>query len=131
MDGLTAMHVAHGEFERRLRTVRSDQWSAQTPCDEWTVRDLVIHNVLVAQWYALLVRGATMGEVRRTSPQDADRLGEDPLAAFVGTAASVEAAFEEPGALDRSCHFVWDGTRGEQLLEYRILDSAIHAWDLG
>jgi hypothetical protein len=32
---------ASAEFERKLRAVRSEQWSWPTPCTEWNVRQLV------------------------------------------------------------------------------------------
>src|SRR5262245_57479862 len=41
----TRYHTLADTFERRLHDVAPDQWSNQTPCTEWTVRDLVGHVV--------------------------------------------------------------------------------------
>jgi uncharacterized protein (TIGR03086 family) len=120
--------VANDEFARRLRLVGPDQWTRPTPCSEWDVRALVNHVVGGNVRYQLLLRGAATERVEAT--RATDHLGDDPLASFLATADEVVACFREDGALERIVqHRAGDRTGGE-LLSMRILDAAVHAWDL-
>jgi uncharacterized protein (TIGR03086 family) len=76
----------------------------------------------------MLLHGATTDEVEAT--RAVDHLGEDPVASFAATAAELTAAFGEPGAMARTaCHRAGE-RNGAQLLGMRVLDIAVHTWDL-
>ena len=45
-------------FDQRYAGIMEDQWAAATPCDQWTVRDLVDHVTTVQLLMSQLV-GAT------------------------------------------------------------------------
>ena len=129
MDGLDALSSANTGFERRLRLVRPDDWGRPTPCEEWDVRALVNHVVGANRRYAMLLQGASAVEVHAT--RSADHLRDDALAAFLATADEVTAAFREEGALERMAHHDAVGDRtGAELLGMRVLDVAVHSWDL-
>jgi uncharacterized protein (TIGR03086 family) len=115
-------------FAQRLARVQPDQWTAPTPCTEWDVRALVNHVVGANRRYTLLLHGATAGEVDAT--RTVDHLGLDPVASFVATATELNAAFREPDALNRTAHHPAGEHTGTQLLEMRVLDVAVHTWDL-
>jgi uncharacterized protein (TIGR03086 family) len=127
-DALELLVVANGEFARRLRLVAAEDWRRPTPCTEWDVRALVNHVVGGNIRYQLLLKGARSEEVEAT--RSVDHLGDEPLAAFVNTADTVVACFAEDGALERIGHHATGDRTGRELLSMRILDSAIHAWDL-
>ena len=59
-----------------------------------------------------------------------DHLGDDPVGAFAALADEMTAAFQEAGALSRSVHHPAGDRSGETLLEMRIMDFTLHAWDL-
>jgi uncharacterized protein (TIGR03086 family) len=59
-----------------------------------------------------------------------DHLGDDALASFVATADGVVACFHEVGALECIAHHATGDRTGRELLLMRILDAAIHGWDL-
>ncbi|WP_246258265.1 TIGR03086 family metal-binding protein [Amycolatopsis anabasis] len=128
-DGLLERFVlASSEFERKLRAVRSGQWSWPTPCTEWNVRQLVNHMARGNLSYLHLLRGGTSADFLRL--RDADALGADPLAAYTRSARECAEAFAEPGALGRVLDYPLGRVPGYQALAVRTTDSAIHTWDL-
>jgi uncharacterized protein (TIGR03086 family) len=127
-DPLELLVVANDEFARRLRLVEPDDWRRPTPCSECDVRVLVNHVVGANVRYRLLLHGAPTEQVEAT--RAVDHLGDDALASFVATADGVVGCFREPGALDRVVHHATGDRTGRALLSMRILDAAIHGWDL-
>jgi uncharacterized protein (TIGR03086 family) len=120
--------VANDEFARRLRLVGPGDWRRPTPCSEWDVRALVNHVVGANVRYQLLLHGAPSEQVEAT--RLVDHLGDDALGSFVATADGVVACFREDGALERVAHHATGDRTGRELLSMRILDAAVHAWDL-
>jgi uncharacterized protein (TIGR03086 family) len=125
---LELLGEANEAFTQRLALVGPDDWTRPTPCSEWNVRALVNHVVGANVRYQLLLRGASTEQVEAT--RAVDHLGDDPLAAFVATAHTVVEYFRAGGALDRVAHHVTGDRTGSELLSMRILDVAIHGWDL-
>jgi uncharacterized protein (TIGR03086 family) len=78
--------------------------------------------------YTMLLDGATAAEVDAT--RTADHLGADPVASFVTTAAALHTAFRQPDALVRTAQHPVGERTGAQLLDMRVLDVAVHTWDL-
>lgn len=128
MGPFDALSRASDEFERRLRGIDTDQWDRSTPCEGWTVRDLVRHVVAGNRMAVLLLRGGERDEVIEhvkafvvTDPVDE---------AFARSAEEQAAAFKEPGAFDRTCHHPAGDIPGVRLLGFRVGDLTVHAWDL-
>jgi uncharacterized protein (TIGR03086 family) len=115
-------------FGRRLRGVRPGQWGWQTPCTEWTVRELVNHMTRGNLSYVLLLQGGTAAEFLRQ--RDADALGADPVGAYTRSVQACAGAFAAPGALDRVLDYPLGKITARQALAVRTADSTIHTWDL-
>lgn len=104
------------------------QWSAPTPCAEWTVRDLLNHLVSDNHWAAELAAGATIAEVG--DRLEGDLLGPDPAGAYHRSAEAAAAVFERPDALTAPCAVSYGPVPGEVYAGHRFLDVLIHGWDL-
>ncbi|MDK0523238.1 TIGR03086 family metal-binding protein [Streptomyces sp. ML-6] len=123
----------HGEalrlFTDRVHAVRDDQWSAPTPCTEWTVRDLVAHLTAEQLWVpSLVTEGRTVAEVGDAF--DGDVLGDDPVAAWDRAAAGAREAFAAPGALERTVNLSYGDTPADAYCAQMVTDAVVHAWDL-
>ncbi len=104
--------------------IRDDQWSAPTPCTDWTVHDLVNHLVGVNLVFAALLRDQTPPE------RGADHLGDNPPGAYRDSGVAMQAAFELPGVLERTHHGPLGAATGAARLHVRIADLLTHGWDL-
>lgn len=117
---------AGAEFERAVRALPADAWEWPTPCD-MPVRELVEHVVVGNRFTALLLAGVDRDEARRQAA--GDPLGDDPVAAVIGSTQEQAAAFArcDPAQLV-------PGPKGdvpvETFLRFRLIDLAVHAWDL-
>lgn len=97
------------DFAVRVEGIAPELWSAQTPCSDWNVRDLVAHVIGTHRWVIATLDGAepvelnqaddllkqwsaASGDIRealddeeRASKVVSTMLGEQPFASFVGT----------------------------------------------
>jgi len=128
MEPLEALARADAEFDRRLRAITPDDLDRVTPCDGWTVRDLVNHIVIGNRASVVLLEGGSREDGMALFGTDA--LGDDYLVAYEDSVADARAAFAEPGALDLTVHHAMGDIPAPQLLGFRIADLTLHAWDL-
>jgi uncharacterized protein (TIGR03086 family) len=128
MDHFTALDRATAGFTATLAQVDDDQWAAPSSNPGWSVRDLVNHVVGGNRRYVVLLTGAPTAEVEAL--RTLDHLGTDPIAAFAETSADVVAAFHQPGAMEMVVHHRLGDRSGAELLVMRIIEHAVHGWDL-
>jgi uncharacterized protein (TIGR03086 family) len=128
MDNVTALPLATAEFDRRLVAVADADWDRPTPCDNWTVRDLVAHVVAGNAMAAAVASGATGDEA--TEVFVSTDMGEDPIAAFRESAQAQLDALSDPEVLDRTVHHPAMDMPGAQLVGFRVTDLLVHGWDL-
>jgi uncharacterized protein (TIGR03086 family) len=109
-------------FESRIRAVGPEQWSNQSPCEEWTARELVGHVVGG--------HGMMLGFIGRTlSP--APSVDDDPLAAFQAARTDMEAVLDDPELAGSE----YDGALGRTTISATVdrflgFDLVVHGWDL-
>ncbi|MDP1858362.1 MAG: TIGR03086 family metal-binding protein [Gemmatimonadaceae bacterium] len=129
MNGADALERSGRWFRHRLAEVESDDWARPTPCDEWSVRDLVNHVVGGNFRYVMILAGEPADAFVRT--REKDWLGSDPLGSFDEAFARVTAAFSVPGILATSVRHPKTGEiTAAQLRVLRVNELSVHAWDL-
>lgn len=116
------------EFDRRLQSIKDDQWDAATPCTEWTVRDVVNHMVNENKWVPPLLAGKTIEQVGDAF--DDDLLGDDPKAAWRAASQEALAAAHGDGAMDVTAHLSFGDFPGHYYIGQLLSDHTIHAWDV-
>ncbi|MET7637335.1 TIGR03086 family metal-binding protein [Streptomyces sp. NPDC005438] len=130
MELLDAFDTAQAEFGRLVHRVGADQWSADTPCAQWTVRDLVNHLTSEHLWAPWLLEGATLEEVG--DRYDGDVLDGHPVDSWDAAASRSHAAFHVPSALDPDVRVHTSGGPSP-VTEYAwqmTTDLTVHSWDL-
>lgn len=115
-------------FGDLLRGVRAEQWSAPTPCTDWSVRDLANHVLGENRWMPPLMAGRTVAEVG--DALEGDLVGDDPGRAWDEAATEALAAVREPGALERTVHLSFGDFSGRFYVGQVLSDHVIHSWDL-
>jgi uncharacterized protein (TIGR03086 family) len=111
-----------------VQQVRDDQWAAASPCEEWSVRELVNHVTGENAWAPPLFAGKTIAEVG--DQFDGDLLGTDPLERWTTYANGALVAAHEPGAMDRTVHLSFGDFPGREYAMQLFADMLIHSWDL-
>lgn len=98
----------------RLAQVTDEQWEMATPCEGWTVRDLVDHAVEVQKGFAGGMVGAEI-------PEGAD---------WATAQAAIQAAASDPSVLEGTA----PGPAGEMpktmMFGIATSDLLVHTWDL-
>jgi uncharacterized protein (TIGR03086 family) len=108
-----------------ISNIRADQWSAPTPCPDWTVRQVVNHLIGMNRVFAALLAG------QPPPPRPpADHAEDDPVRAYRDSAAALLAAFGQPGVLERAYHGPLGTATGAERLQIRLYDLLAHGWDL-
>ena len=110
-----------------LRIVTTEQWNAGTPCDAWTVRELVNHLVGENRWMPPLLSGRTIADVG--GELDGDLLGADPVGAWDAAVRAAQAA-ATAADLQQVVHLGFGDASGQEYLMQVAADHLIHSWDL-
>lgn len=128
MELIDAFDTAYAEWDRLVHEVGTEQWHAGTPCEDWSVRDLVNHLTSEHLWAPHLLDGATLEEVGDRF--DGDVVGDEPVAAWEDAGTASYAAFHRPGALDGEVHVTGGREAADAYGWQMITDLAVHGWDL-
>lgn len=127
MDAATLHRRTVAFWETRVDGVAPEQWSAATPCADWSVHDLVNHVVGEELWAAPLLHGSTLEEIGDRF--EGDVLGPDPAATCHRAASEATAAADETGE-DQPVHLSYGDESAGEYLRQLSADHLVHGWDL-
>lgn len=103
------------------------QWERPTPCEGWTVRELLGHLTSEHLWAPHLLRGETLEQVG--SRYDGDVLGEDPVGAWRRAITGSVLAWGQADP-DGTVHTSMGQIPLEEYASQMLVDLTVHAWDL-
>ncbi len=110
--------IADG-FTQVLAAVPADKWNATSPCEGWSLRDVVGHIVNGH-------RGFVAGDAAAQFGPD-----ENPVTAWADALAGVQQKAAEPGALDALMPGPFGPMPAHQMIESFIsTDVMVHTWDV-
>jgi uncharacterized protein (TIGR03086 family) len=128
MDLNTLYHRTVESWADRVNAIKDDQWDGPTPCQQWSVRDLVNHVTYENLWTVPLMEGATIAEVGDRF--EGDQLGDDPVGAALSAAraaiTSVAASLPRGGTVELS----FGETPKSEYVYQLATDNLVHGWDL-
>ena len=109
-------------FADTVKAVPDDRWESQSPCEDWTARDVVRH-VVSTQGMFLGFVGRELGDI--------PTVDDDPVAAWDAARAVVQADLEDPSRATEE----FDGLMGRSTFEAAVdrflcFDLIVHRWDL-
>jgi uncharacterized protein (TIGR03086 family) len=115
-------------FSERVGVIRErSEWDLPTPCEGWSVRDLVNHVAYGDLWVRPLLEGRTLEEVGDRF--EGDVLGDDPVAGYAGAAQDALEAVSQSD-LAGKVHTSGGLIDASEYISQRVMDNLIHAWDL-
>ena len=114
-------------FTHRVSGIAEQDWSRPSPCDAWTVRDLVNHVVAEELWVRPLLDGETTISVGDRF--DGDVLGPVPIETAASAAAEAIAASDKVD-LEKTVHLSFGDFAARFYLEQLFADHVVHTWDL-
>ncbi|MFP4512127.1 MAG: TIGR03086 family metal-binding protein [Acidimicrobiales bacterium] len=126
-DGGAQLEIVVPRLGELIGQVGPDDMDRSTPCEDWTVRDLLNHIVGGAQMFCGAFNGDAMQDISGRMP---DVVGDDPAGAFGATAEAFGASVALPGAMEREYAMPFGPMDGPTVLRYLAFDLSIHTWDL-
>ena len=118
---------AVGYMRPILAGIQSQQLTSPTPCTNWNVQQLIIHNIKVAQWVNSVFTG---GEGPDPFAVDDHLPSEGAEAAFMAATNDVLAAIKVPGMLEKVLETPFGEMPAGNFLMMPFGDILIHKWDL-
>lgn len=110
-----------------VEIVPEREWSAPSPDEGWTVRDVLNHVTSEHLWAPRLLRGETVAEVG--DAYDGDVLGDDPVGAWKRAMAASLQAWAQADA-SGSVHVSFGEISVEEYAHQMLLDLTVHGWDI-
>ena len=105
--------------------IRPEQLDDPTPCDRFSVHDVLDHMVVLGGRFAHTFRGEEAPEIT-TPPVD----GSVPVQEFRSAMDELLDAVRAPGALERSVLAPFGEVPGETFARFVAFDGLVHGWDL-
>ncbi|WP_405691312.1 TIGR03086 family metal-binding protein [Streptomyces sp. NBC_01185] len=117
------------ESVRVVDAARPGDWERPTPCDRWTLRELVEHMAAQHHGFAAAARGGGADAAAWRTPD----LGDDPAGAHRAAATAVLDAFASPGMPEQPFALPEISARPVPALRavgFHFIDYVAHAWDV-
>ena len=124
----SGLQHASDDFAATVRLVGADQWELPTPCDGWTVRDVVGHVAAGCRMAETLAAGGTRNDA--ITVLGIDHLGDDPVGAIDAALAAQLDAFSRPDVATHVFQHPAGDMPGAQVQRFRLGDLLVHQWDL-
>jgi uncharacterized protein (TIGR03086 family) len=130
MNELELLQRVVDETTRVVDQVSDAEMANPSPCEGWSVRDVVNHITGGATMFALSVEQGKVADDDLGRLMGGDNLGDDPQGAWDAAAKHAMVAFEAPGAMDRIVTLPFGEMPGSVALSIAVFDVLTHAVDI-
>ncbi len=111
-------------FDAVVQRVPEDRWDADSPCDGWSARDVVIHACGVMQAVEAMAR--TGENVSPTTPEPVDGVVE----LWNTSRDGLLEALDHPDVLKRVGNYWFGEGTIDDILAFAVWDQLGHSWDV-
>jgi uncharacterized protein (TIGR03086 family) len=130
MDEVATMSSVIAMTKRVVDGIEPSQLDNPSPCEAWSVRDVLNHITGGAEMFAICVRDGQISDEKLGQIMTGDNLGDDFKSSFRHAADAAEASFQIPGAMDRIVTLPFGEMPASIALNIAVFDLSAHAWDL-
>jgi uncharacterized protein (TIGR03086 family) len=113
-----------------VNDVSEDQMANPSPCEGWTVRDVINHITGGATIFAISAEQGSVPDEELARLTGGDNLGADPKGAWAVAANRAMVAFEQPGVLDKIVKLPFGEMPAGVALNIAVFDVLTHAVDI-
>jgi uncharacterized protein (TIGR03086 family) len=110
--------------------VTPDQLSNPSPCDGWTVRDVINHITGGATMFAISAEQGSVPDEELGRLMGGDNLGDDPQGAWAKAADRAMVAFGRPDVAGKIVKLPFGEVPAEVALNIAVFDVLTHAVDI-
>jgi uncharacterized protein (TIGR03086 family) len=118
------------ETTQVVNEVSDDQMANPSPCEGWTVRDVLNHITGGATMFAISAEEGSVPDEVLGRLMGGDNLGDDPKGAWLIAANRAMLAFEQPGALEKTVKLPFGEMPGGVAINIAVFDVLTHAVDI-
>jgi uncharacterized protein (TIGR03086 family) len=130
MDNVALLQRTVDQVDRLTANMTDDQLDAQTPCEEWKVRDLLNHITGGAEMFALSAEHGSVPESEMGRLMGGDNLGSDWRGAWSAASKKAVAVYSQPGVMDKTVTLPFGEMPADVALSIAVFDVTTHAADL-
>lgn len=123
-----AMASAMDGFASVVASIGPEHWDLPTPCDGWSVSDVVEHVFAGEHFTVAVLGGSRLDEAVAATRVELARVVSDRLSQLTTASAAALAAFD--GSLDRTIEHRVGVISARRMLGFRIIDELGHTWDV-
>jgi uncharacterized protein (TIGR03086 family) len=130
MDNVALLGRTVDQVDRLAGKMTDDQLGAQTPCTDWTVRDLLNHITGGAEMFAVSAELGSVPDADVARLMGGDNLGNDWRGAWSAASRKALAVYSDPNVMDKMVTLPFGTMPAGVALSIAIFDVATHAADL-
>jgi uncharacterized protein (TIGR03086 family) len=120
-----ALERAFASTRQVLANVKPDQLSDPSPCQSWTVREVINHVIGGSFWFA-----GSVNDGKAPSIPDTDYTSGDMVATYDDGIKQAVAAFSAPGAMEKMVELPFGTMPGGFFIGLAQTDAFTHGWDI-
>lgn len=122
-----AMAATMSGFAAAVAALEPEHWDRPSPCEGWSVFDVVDHVVAGERFTVGVLNGLSLDDAVEALV-GLDPQNPDPIGQVTEAAAAALAAFD--GSLDRIIEHRVGPITARRMLGFRIIDQLGHTWDV-
>jgi uncharacterized protein (TIGR03086 family) len=130
MDNVGLMKQVIASTDKVVKGTDPSQLGLQSPCTEWTVRDVINHITGGSTMFAVCVEEGSVPDDLLGQLMGGDNLGDDYVGAWEAASTRAIAAFESPGALEKMVKLPFGEMPAGVALNIAVFDVLTHAADI-